>query len=206
MDGTAGLVLHNVTTADNGTYECRFVNHGPGMFKRSIISGDPVSVVRLRVTEPGTCAGAKKKEKELTEKNGDGKGQPPVPVERHHHVTYGVLGAFATQAVYNYGGQEPPPSYYFDNSGQNLHLGKEDKPGRSMLWEKITGAATDSNKKVQKEPEKEENRHQQPDRGITFLRKQTRGNIYSSYLSTVGGDAGLRRVQTRSMEKTEEDA
>lgn len=46
------LILRNVSSYDNGTYECR-VAPGGSRHKRAIIDTEPISVIRLEVT--GEC-------------------------------------------------------------------------------------------------------------------------------------------------------
>uniref|UniRef100_A0AAV2KUH9 Ig-like domain-containing protein n=1 Tax=Knipowitschia caucasica TaxID=637954 RepID=A0AAV2KUH9_KNICA len=102
-DGTAALSLRNVTSKDNGKYECRYVIQGSGVSKRSIISSEPVSVVKLRVTQAGgvdACRGAEDEEDDDDDDGDKNKirvideGEDHSAFMRHHYVTFGVMGAF----------------------------------------------------------------------------------------------------------------
>lgn len=46
------LILRNVSSSDNGTYECR-VAPGGSRHKRAIIDTEPISVIRLKIA--GEC-------------------------------------------------------------------------------------------------------------------------------------------------------
>uniref|UniRef100_A0A8C6WIH1 Ig-like domain-containing protein n=1 Tax=Neogobius melanostomus TaxID=47308 RepID=A0A8C6WIH1_9GOBI len=48
-DGTTNLLLHNVTRADSGLYECRFLIRNPYVHERPIFKKVLVTVVRLWV-------------------------------------------------------------------------------------------------------------------------------------------------------------
>ncbi|KAL4008392.1 hypothetical protein ACER0C_002244 [Sarotherodon galilaeus] len=50
-DGDVSLILKDVTTNDNGTYECR-VKTGNNRRKRANLSSDPVSIISLSVVDP----------------------------------------------------------------------------------------------------------------------------------------------------------
>ncbi|XP_035849739.1 hemicentin-1-like isoform X2 [Sander lucioperca] len=50
--GDASLILKNVSSTDNGTYECRVGSADSRRKKRSIIDSDPIRTIRLQVTEP----------------------------------------------------------------------------------------------------------------------------------------------------------
>uniref|UniRef100_A0A3B4EWP1 Ig-like domain-containing protein n=1 Tax=Pundamilia nyererei TaxID=303518 RepID=A0A3B4EWP1_9CICH len=50
-DGDVSLILNNVTTNDNGTYECR-VKTGTNHRKRAILNDNPISIVTLSVVVP----------------------------------------------------------------------------------------------------------------------------------------------------------
>ncbi|XP_006809287.2 programmed cell death 1 ligand 1-like, partial [Neolamprologus brichardi] len=50
-EGDVSLSLKNVTTNDNGTYECR-VKTGTKRRKRAILNDKPISIIALRVVDP----------------------------------------------------------------------------------------------------------------------------------------------------------
>lgn len=52
-DGNASLVLKNVTTDDEGTYECRVIERNPNWGKRAGLTAEPVSIISLDVVPPG---------------------------------------------------------------------------------------------------------------------------------------------------------
>ncbi|XP_035849737.1 muscle M-line assembly protein unc-89-like [Sander lucioperca] len=51
-DRDMSLILKNVSSIDNGTYECRVASGGSRRKKRSIIDSEPIRIIRLQVTEP----------------------------------------------------------------------------------------------------------------------------------------------------------
>ncbi|XP_035849842.1 coxsackievirus and adenovirus receptor homolog isoform X2 [Sander lucioperca] len=53
-DGDVSLILKNVSSIDNGTYECRVASGGSRRKKRGIIDSEPIRIIRLQVTEPGS--------------------------------------------------------------------------------------------------------------------------------------------------------
>ncbi|KAF1381095.1 hypothetical protein PFLUV_G00170950 [Perca fluviatilis] len=53
-DGDVSLILKNVSSIDTGTYECRVEPGGSRRRKRAIIDSEPIRIVRLQVTEPGS--------------------------------------------------------------------------------------------------------------------------------------------------------
>ncbi|KAF1381069.1 hypothetical protein PFLUV_G00170650 [Perca fluviatilis] len=53
-DGDASLILKNVSSIDQGTYECRIAPAGSGRKKRAIIDSDPIRTIRLQVTDSGS--------------------------------------------------------------------------------------------------------------------------------------------------------
>ncbi|XP_078101705.1 coxsackievirus and adenovirus receptor-like [Sander vitreus] len=53
-DGDVSLILKNVSSIDNGTYECRVASDGSRRKKRAIIDSEPIRTIRLQVTEPGS--------------------------------------------------------------------------------------------------------------------------------------------------------
>ncbi|CAI5660609.1 unnamed protein product [Oreochromis niloticus] len=52
-DGDVSLILKDVTTADNGTYECRVQLAGTNREKGAVFKGNPICSVNLRVVPPG---------------------------------------------------------------------------------------------------------------------------------------------------------
>uniref|UniRef100_A0A8C5DE61 Ig-like domain-containing protein n=1 Tax=Gouania willdenowi TaxID=441366 RepID=A0A8C5DE61_GOUWI len=50
---TISLILKNVSSDDEGTYECRVVQRNSSRQQRSVIGGDPVCSISLRVGPPG---------------------------------------------------------------------------------------------------------------------------------------------------------
>ncbi|XP_039678323.1 protein turtle-like isoform X2 [Perca fluviatilis] len=51
-DGDVSLNLKNVSSIDNGTYECRVAPAGSRRRKRAIIDSEPIRIIRLQVPEP----------------------------------------------------------------------------------------------------------------------------------------------------------
>ncbi|XP_028462235.1 uncharacterized protein LOC114574109 isoform X2 [Perca flavescens] len=51
-DGNVSLILKNVSSIDNGTYECRVKPDDSRRKKRAIIDSEPITIIRLLVTEP----------------------------------------------------------------------------------------------------------------------------------------------------------
>ena len=51
-DGDVSLILKNVSSIDNGTYECRVAPAGSRRRKRAIIDSEPIRIIRLQVPEP----------------------------------------------------------------------------------------------------------------------------------------------------------
>lgn len=95
-DGTASLTLRNVTIADRGVYECRFIKHAD---KRAIIKKSPVSVIRLRVRDAGACAEGEEEGDMEEVSDGDEDGEDdvrnaPMKTDRHHYVVAGVVGVY----------------------------------------------------------------------------------------------------------------
>ncbi|XP_039908020.1 CD276 antigen homolog [Simochromis diagramma] len=80
-DGDVSLILKNVTTADNGTYECRVFMRGANRRKRAHLKTEPITTISLNVS-PGQPGGH-------TEDGGKEAG-----VGRNHHggpVVFGLL-------------------------------------------------------------------------------------------------------------------
>ncbi|CAI5660065.1 unnamed protein product [Oreochromis niloticus] len=61
-DGDVSLILKNVTTNDNGTYQCRVFMTGTNIRKRANQDGDPISIIYLSVVPPGQTGGDNKDE------------------------------------------------------------------------------------------------------------------------------------------------
>ncbi|XP_035849869.1 uncharacterized protein LOC116041340 isoform X2 [Sander lucioperca] len=53
-DGDVSLILKNVSSIDNGTYECRVTSADFRRKKRAVIDSEPIRTIRLQVTEPGS--------------------------------------------------------------------------------------------------------------------------------------------------------
>ncbi|XP_028419346.1 coxsackievirus and adenovirus receptor homolog isoform X2 [Perca flavescens] len=53
-DGDVSLILKNVDSIDNGTYECRVKPAGSRHRKRAIIDSEPIRIISLQVTDPGS--------------------------------------------------------------------------------------------------------------------------------------------------------
>ncbi|XP_063319096.1 programmed cell death 1 ligand 1-like [Pelmatolapia mariae] len=51
-NGDVSLILKNVTSTDNGTYECRVIQGGTKRRKRRVLDGDPISSINLSVVDP----------------------------------------------------------------------------------------------------------------------------------------------------------
>ncbi|XP_039457537.1 programmed cell death 1 ligand 1-like [Oreochromis aureus] len=51
-DGDVSLILKNVTTADNGTYECRIFTRGANWRKGAHLKTPPISIIYLSVVDP----------------------------------------------------------------------------------------------------------------------------------------------------------
>ncbi|XP_028419349.1 butyrophilin-like protein 2 [Perca flavescens] len=50
--GDVSLTLKNVSSIDNGTYECRVASAGFSRKKRAILDSEPITIISLQVTEP----------------------------------------------------------------------------------------------------------------------------------------------------------
>ncbi|XP_039463987.1 uncharacterized protein LOC120437466 [Oreochromis aureus] len=51
-DGDVSLILKNMTTADNGTYECRVVQRVRNRWKRAMLKTEPSCIIYLGVVDP----------------------------------------------------------------------------------------------------------------------------------------------------------
>ncbi|XP_035850123.1 coxsackievirus and adenovirus receptor-like [Sander lucioperca] len=51
-DGDVSLILKNVSSIDNGTYECRVASGGSRRKKRAYIDSEPIRIIHLQVTDP----------------------------------------------------------------------------------------------------------------------------------------------------------
>ncbi|XP_028462216.1 uncharacterized protein LOC114574096 isoform X2 [Perca flavescens] len=80
-DGDVSLTLKNVSSIDNGTYECRVKPDGSRHRKRAIIDSEPIRIIRLQVREP---AGQKSAMIDVPE---DGNSSPGG---RYHGLAAGV--------------------------------------------------------------------------------------------------------------------
>ncbi|XP_039874767.1 hepatitis A virus cellular receptor 2 homolog isoform X2 [Simochromis diagramma] len=56
-DGDVSLILKNVTSADNGTYECRVFVRGANHRKRAHLKTKPITTIRLNVSSPAGQTG-----------------------------------------------------------------------------------------------------------------------------------------------------
>ncbi|XP_039887812.1 putative butyrophilin subfamily 2 member A3 isoform X3 [Simochromis diagramma] len=56
-DGNVSLILKNMTTADNGTYECHVFMRGANRRKRGLLKTDSITTITLRVVPPGQTGG-----------------------------------------------------------------------------------------------------------------------------------------------------
>ncbi|XP_027143836.1 coxsackievirus and adenovirus receptor [Larimichthys crocea] len=86
-DGDASLTLKNVSSSDEGTYECRVRVDDPTRQKRALIDDQPIRRVRLQVTAPGSdYAAMKDGEKEDGEEE-DGEEEDGGHTRMHVGVT-----------------------------------------------------------------------------------------------------------------------
>ncbi|XP_078101346.1 putative butyrophilin subfamily 2 member A3 [Sander vitreus] len=99
-DRNVSLILKNVSSIDNGTYECRVASDGSRRKKRANIDSEPIRTIRLQVTEPGPDSGHPK----------DGNSSPGG---RYHGLAAAVAGglvlvAAAVVGVLIYRRRNPP--------------------------------------------------------------------------------------------------
>ncbi|CAI5660012.1 unnamed protein product [Oreochromis niloticus] len=90
-DGDVSLILMNVTTNDNGTYECR-VKTGTNRRKRAILSGNPISIITLSVVDPPGQTGGH------TEDGGDKDGRKEEG-EQNLNESVGLIVGLSVSAV-----------------------------------------------------------------------------------------------------------
>ncbi|XP_019212393.1 programmed cell death 1 ligand 1 [Oreochromis niloticus] len=90
-DGDVSLILMNVTTNDNGIYECR-VKTGTNRRKRAILSGNPISIITLSVVDPPGQTGGD------TEDGGDKDGRKEEG-EQNLNESVGLIVGLSVSAV-----------------------------------------------------------------------------------------------------------
>ncbi|XP_028419347.1 CD276 antigen homolog [Perca flavescens] len=96
-DGDVSLILKNVSSVDNGTYECRVASDDSRRRKRAIINSEPIRIIRLQVPEPaGPNRGHSEDGNSTNDVPGDG---PSSPVGRYVGLAAGVLVLVAAVVV-----------------------------------------------------------------------------------------------------------
>ncbi|XP_007541898.1 hepatitis A virus cellular receptor 2 homolog [Poecilia formosa] len=86
-DGDVSLVLKNVTTDDTGTYECRVDGIKNKRRKRSHLKNEPICIINLVVSAPGSNEGQKKD-------GGNEEGQP-----ENEGTSTGLIAGLSVLAV-----------------------------------------------------------------------------------------------------------
>ncbi|CAI5660394.1 unnamed protein product [Oreochromis niloticus] len=116
-DGDVSLILKNVTSADNGTYECRVFLRGANHRKRALLKTRPVSSIYLSVVDPPGQTGGHTEDggKEDGGKEDGGKedGGKEAGVGRSHHggviASVILLVVVAVVVVSKTQKKDPPP-------------------------------------------------------------------------------------------------
>ncbi|XP_078101169.1 butyrophilin subfamily 1 member A1-like [Sander vitreus] len=75
-DRDVSLILKNVSSIDNGTYECRVASDGSRRKKRANIDSEPIRTIRLQVTEPGSKRGHSMDRHSMNDVPEDGNSSP----------------------------------------------------------------------------------------------------------------------------------
>ncbi|KAL4008360.1 hypothetical protein ACER0C_002212 [Sarotherodon galilaeus] len=102
-DGDVSFILKDVTTTDNGTYECRVVQGGTKRRKRAVLDGDPISSITLSVVVPPGPTGGDTEDggKEAGGKEAGGKEDGSVVLITGLSVSVVLLvAAFAVFLIY----------------------------------------------------------------------------------------------------------
>ncbi|XP_028462191.1 coxsackievirus and adenovirus receptor-like [Perca flavescens] len=96
-DGDMSLTLKNVSSIDNGTYECRVASADFRRKKRANIDSEPIRIIRLQVPEPaGSNSGSSMDENSM---NAVPEDRNSSPVGRYRGLAAGVAGGLFLLAV-----------------------------------------------------------------------------------------------------------